>query len=124
MINLSGLVLGPAMAAFAQPFILTPVASQGPTAAPYAARGSYSTKPVQIPVEGDQVHSTVQPMLGIRVAEFPVAPKQDDLVTFLTVVQVPNEDPAFNFVIVDYVPDGQGGADLWIRRTDAPEMST
>lgn len=47
MIDLSGLVLGPAMAAFGQPVTVTSGAG-----APYDARGSFTFRPVEIPLEG------------------------------------------------------------------------
>ncbi len=107
MIDFGALVLGPAMAAFGQPITVTPVVSQ-PGAPAYQARGSFSFKPVQIPLNDGTYHSTNQPALGIRLADFAVAPKQDD-----TVVMQQGK-----FVIADIVPDGQGGADIMLRDTD------
>ena len=98
------LVLAPALAVFGQPITVTPVASQK-GGAPYQARGSYSSKQVDIPLDNGTYHSTIQRKLGVRLADFPVAPKQDDEIAMAQ----------GSFVISDIVPDGQGGADIWLR---------
>ena len=103
-IDFDALVLGPAMAAFGQPIMLTPVKSQ-PGVAAYAARGVYTSKPIQIQLEDGGYHSTVQPTLGIRLGEFATAPMQGDRIGM----------PQGNFEIADVLPDGQGGADLVLR---------
>ncbi len=107
MIDFSALVLGPAMAAFGQPMTVTPVVSQ-PGAPAYSARGSWSWKPVQEELPDGTYHSTNQPAIGIRLADFAVPPKQDD-----TLVMAQGA-----FTIIDVVPDGQGGADLKLRQTN------
>lgn len=107
MIDFSALVLGPAMAAFAQPITVTPVVSQ-PGAAAYQARGSFNFKPVEFQLENGTFHSTNQPALGVRLCDFPVAPKQGD-----TIVMAQGA-----FFVADVVPDGQGGADIMLRDTD------
>ena len=78
-IDWSALVLGPAMATFGQPVTVTPTVSQ-PGAPAYAATGVYTSKPVQIPLEGGGYHSTVEPRLGIQLAAFAVMPMQGDTV--------------------------------------------
>ncbi len=105
--DFSSLVLAPAMAVFAQPITVTPVASQ-PGAPAYPARGSWSWKPAEEELPDGTYHSTNQPALGIRLADFAVPPKQND-----TVVTAQGA-----FTIIDVVPDGQGGADLKLRQTD------
>jgi hypothetical protein len=100
------LVLAPAMAAFAQSITLTPTVSQ-PGAPAYAARGVFDFKAVEIPLDDGTFHSTNQPTLGIRLADYAVAPKQGDLLSM----------PQGNYQIADVVPDGQGGADLLLRNT-------
>ena len=98
------LVLAPALAAFGQPIIVTPLASQ-PAAAPYSARGSYSSKQVDIPLDDGGYQSTIQRKLGVRLADFAVPPIQKDQIAMAQ----------GSFVVADIVPDGQGGADIWLR---------
>ncbi len=105
MIDFAGLVLAPAMAVFGRPISVTPLASQ-PGVSAYPARGIYALKPVQILLEDGTVQSTNQPTLGIRLPDFAVAPKQQDLVAF----------DLGSFVVTDVVPDGQGGADMVLRK--------
>ena len=114
MIDFAALVLAPAMATFAQPITVTPAASQ-PGAAAYPARGIYASKQVQIPLENGTYHSTVQPTLGLRLADFAVAPMQGDVVALGTLG---------TFLIADITPDGQGGADCILRDVDAPDTTT
>lgn len=121
-IDFSALVLGPAMATFGQPITVTPTASQ-PGALAYSTKpdgispltGVYASKPVQIPLENGTYHSTVQPTLGIRLADFAVAPMQDDTVVIGALGK---------FLIVDVNPDGQGGADCPLRSLNAPTQTT
>lgn len=112
MIDFAGLVLGPAMAVFGQPATFTPTVSQ-PSALPYAGRGVFDFKAVEIPLEDGSYHSTNQPTLGVRLADFSVVPKQGDSVALA----------GATYEIVDVIPDGQGKADLMLRRVDAPENS-
>lgn len=114
MMDFSSLVLNPAMLVFGQSITVTPVASQ-PGKPAYAARGVYASKAVQIPLENGGYHSTVQPTLGIRLADFIVAPMQDDVVTL---------GALGTLEIADVIPDGQGGADCVLRDLDAPDMTT
>ena len=106
--DFSSLVLNPAMLVFGQPITVTPVASR-PGAAPYAARGSFSSKPVTIQLECSQdYHQTQELALGVRLADFPVAPVQGDTITMAQGA----------FVVFNVTLDGQGGADLFLRETD------
>ncbi len=110
MMDWSSLVLSPAMLVFGQPITLAPVASQ-PGKPAYAAQGVYASKAVQIPLEDGGYHSTVQPTLGIRLADYAVAPMQGDTIAI----------PALGaFEVVDIIPDGQGGADVVLRALAAP----
>lgn len=103
-LDFAALVLVPAMATFAQPVTVTPIVSQ-PGVAAYLARGVYALKPVDIALEGGGLISTQQRMLGIRLADFSTPPAQLDQIAM----------PQGTFVIADIKPDGQGGADLWLR---------
>ena len=121
MIDFSALVLGPAMATFGQPITVSPVASR-PGQPAYSTKpdgtpltGVYASKPVQIPLEDGTYHSTVQPTLGIRLADFAVAPMQDDTVVV---------GALGTFAIADITPDGQGGADLVLRNPNAVTSTT
>ena len=121
MIDFAALVLGPAMATFGRPITVTPTKSQ-PGAPAYsttpsgmALTGIYASKKVEIQLENGLFHSTVQPTLGLRLADFAVPPKQGDLVTI----------PALgSFSFADISPDGQGGADCELRLKVAPDGTT
>ena len=105
--DFASLVLGPAMAVFGQPVTVTPLQSQ-PGALAYPATAVFAEKAVTIPLEGgDGYHQTVQPELGIRLADYPVAPMQGDAVDMAQ----------GSFVVFNVVLDGQGGATLVLRRT-------
>ncbi len=105
MFDFASLVLGPAMAVFADPITFTPTVSQ-PGVAAFPARGVYASKPVDIRVEGGTM-SDVQPTLGIKIDDYPVAPKQGD--SFVRA--------GITWFVWDIKPDGQGGADLIIKET-------
>ncbi len=104
------------MAVFGQPIKVTPLASQ-PGRPAYGTKpdgspltGVYASKPVQIPLDNGTYHSTVQPTLGIRLADFTVAPMQDDTIAVGSLG---------TFAVADIIPDGQGGADLMLRDPNA-----
>ena len=127
MIDFSSLVLSPAMLVFGQPITITPVKSQpgapayGKTPAGAALTGVYASKKVEIQLESGLFHSTVQPTLGLRLADFVVPPKQGDLVT----IPAYGMSPALgSFSFADISPDGQGGADCELRLKVAPDGTT
>ena len=109
------------MATFGQPITVTPVVSQ-PGKPAYSTKadgisqltGIYASKPVQIRLNNGDIHSTVQPSLGIRLADFAVAPMQGDTVA----------TTSGTFEIADINPDGQGGADCPLRDLDADTATT
>ena len=102
--DFAGLVLGPAMAAFADPIVFTPVKSQ-PGVAAFPARGVYAVK--QVTVRTDEgIFTDQQPTLGIMLADYPVPPMQDD--TFVRA--------GVTWSVWDVQPDGQGGADLILKQ--------
>ncbi len=122
MIDFDALVLLPAMTTFAGPVTITPVKSQ-PGAAPYPARGSFASKPIEIALEGsDDYHRAQQLTLGIRLSEFaaqPAPPKQGD--TMARTAGVPLSSgtlPDGTFEIYDVELDGQGGAVLTLRKVN------
>jgi hypothetical protein len=110
-IDFADLVLGPCMDAFAIPITVAPAKSQ-PGAPFYSGvRGSWSVKPVLIET-GTGFHSTNQPTLGIRLADWDVAkkpyPEQRDFLSL-------DGDPAgICWEVKDIQPDGQGGADIQV----------
>jgi hypothetical protein len=122
-IDFSSLVLAPAMATFANPVLVTPLASQ-PNAAPYSARGIWSVQETTIIGEASNTFSTVNITFGIRWAEYPAtAPSQGDWIS-TPAKRLPlgywqgqiDPEAVIDFVIDDVTPDGQGGAKLWLKR--------
>ena len=121
-IDFSGLVLAPAMGTFANPVTVNPLVSQ-PTVAPYLSRGVWKVDNVDIVLEDGGRFSNRTIKLGIRLAEFVVAPKQGDWIS-TAVVLLPlgywqgDIDPnsIIDFIVDDQSPDGQGGAVLVLKR--------
>jgi hypothetical protein len=115
--DFSGLVLGPCMNAFAVPITVAPAKSM-PGAPIYGSqpgkplRGIWSSKPVVIETSTGY-HSTNQPVLGIRLADFDAIgkayPEQGD---FLSLA---GDVAGICWQVVDAEPDGQGGAELKLR---------
>lgn len=118
-VDFSGLVLAPAMDAFAKPVTFAPTASQ-PSVAAFPARGVWSVRHLDVPLDGEGSLSARTLMLGIRLAEFATQPLQGDSVTITTDDQVTIPGVAIgtpvNFLIDDVQPDGQGGATLILKR--------
>lgn len=101
MIDFSALVLAPAMATFARPITVFPVASM-PGIPTYAARGIWSERPVDVQTEDGAILSSAVKTLGVRLSEFATPATAGDK------VQV---DGAM-YQIDDTDDDGQGGS-LW-----------
>jgi hypothetical protein len=121
-IDFSSLVLAPCMAVFGRPVLITPLRSR-PTAAPYGARGVWSVESISIVTEDGGNLSSVKLTFGIRLADFIVAPKQGDWIT-TAAKHLPlaywqgDIDPNANidFTVDDLTPDGQGKAQLIVKR--------
>lgn len=122
-VDFSKLVLAPAMATFAKPVTVTPLASQ-PNAAPYPARGIWSVMSTNILGESGNVFSTVNLKFGIRFADYPIdIPAQGDYISSAA-SNLPlgywqgQIDPttAIDFIIDNVTPDGQGGATIDVKR--------
>lgn len=122
-IDFSALVLAPAMATFAKPVTITPLASQ-PLAAPYCARGIWSVISTTIIGEMGNPFSTVNLKFGIRWADYPAAaPAQGDWIT-VAAKDLPlgywegqiDPNAAIDFIIDNVTPDGQGGAEMIVKR--------
>jgi hypothetical protein len=98
-IDFSTLVLGPAMAAFGEPVTYDPVEGDA-----FALTAVVDLAHAEVSFTDGAPVSTVKPMLGVRLADFPagIAPQQDDQATVRGTL----------YDVVDVEPDGQGGAML------------
>jgi hypothetical protein len=115
--NFSDLVLGPCMNAFGVPITVAPVKSM-PGQRIYGSqpdkplRGVWSSKPVVIETSTGY-HSTNQPILGIRLADFDAIGKayieQGDFLS------LDGDVAGISWEVVDIKPDGQGGAEMELR---------
>jgi hypothetical protein len=121
-IDFSSLVLAPNMDIFSRPVVISPLKSQ-PNIGSYAARGIWTMNSVNIVTEeGGQLSSTTL-HFGIKLSDFVIAPKQGDWIS-TTASQIPlaywqgDVDPNANvdFIVDNFSPDGQGGADLILKR--------
>lgn len=111
------LVLGPCMNTFAVPITIAPAASM-PGQPIYGSqpnkpvRGIWSSKPVVIET-ATGYHSTNQPVLGIRLADFDAIgkayPEQKDFLS------LDGDVRGICWEVVDITPDGQGGAEMQLR---------
>lgn len=93
------------MAVFGAPISFTPTASQ-PGVPAFPARGVYAVKQVTIR-QDETIFTDQQPTLGIKLADYPVPPKQGDRFVLAGVA----------WFVWDVQPDGQGGADLVLKET-------
>lgn len=122
-VDFTDLVLGPCMDAFAVAVTVAP-AKSNPGAPFYSGvRGVWASKPVVIET-GTGFHSTNQPTLGIRLADWYAVgqayPVQGDFIAVAS-------DPAnISWEVMDVKPDGQGGADMELRmvRGSLPQASS
>jgi hypothetical protein len=127
--DFSGLVLAPAMAAFALPVTITPLVSQK-LAPPYSAQGIWTITDLDLVLEDGEAFSNRTLKFGIRLSDFIVAPKQGDWISS-AVKNLPltywqgDFDPTSNIdLIVDDVrSDGQGGATLILKRITQPGIA-
>jgi hypothetical protein len=124
--DFSGLVLAPAMAAFALPVTITPLVSQK-NAAPYAAQGIWTITDLDLVLEDGEAFSNRTLKFGIRLSDYVVAPKQGDWVTsavkYLPLTYWQGDfDPTsdIDLIVDDVRPDGQGGATLILKRVTNP----
>jgi hypothetical protein len=115
--DFTDLVLGPCMNAFAVPITVAPAKSM-PGQPIYGSqpgkplRGIWSSKPVVIETSTGY-HSTNQPTLGIRLADFDALgkayPEQGDFLS------LDGDAAGICWQVIDPKPDGQGGAELELR---------
>ncbi|WP_035698420.1 head-tail joining protein [Bradyrhizobium japonicum] len=121
-IDLSALVLGPCMEAWAKPVTITPVKSQ-PTARPYDVRGVWTVDNINLVADNGAPFSTRTIKLGVKLDEFAVPLMQGDYVRTLA-SNLPMgylKDAYAPGAVVDFVvdndqPDGQGGTVLILKR--------
>ena len=98
------------MGIFGRVVEIDPHVSQ-PGAAPYQARGIFSSRPVQFQLQDGAILSDQQTTLGIRLEEFAVPPTNRDRVII----------DGVTYWVGDTSLDGQGGATITLRRTEPPE---
>ncbi len=103
-IDFDALVLGPCMDAFAEDITVDARASR-PGEPPYAARGSYHERAVDVALTDGAILSSAEKTLGVRLSEFVVPPAQGDLMILR----------GATFVVEDLDEDGQGGARLTLK---------
>ena len=103
-IDWSDLVLGPLEDTFAVPITVTPTKSL-PGQSTYAARGIWTSRTVEIPMDDGTVIRSNDMSVGIRIAEFPALPAKNDGLSV----------NGSNYTIYDVQLDGQGGAKLIVK---------
>ena len=103
-VDWDALVLAPSMAVFSDPIALTPTVSM-PGALAYPARGIFAQRPTRWKTAEGGLLTTLETTLGIRLADFPVPPRQGDSLVRAGVT----------WFVWDVNADGQGGASLSIK---------
>jgi hypothetical protein len=106
MIDFDRLCLVPAEQTFGKPIVVTPIKSQPDNPAPYAARGIFSSQPLDVPMQDGSIFSDQQTSLGIRLAEYPIPPVRGDLVEY----------NGTTYWVLDTDEDGQGDCKLQLRK--------
>lgn len=102
MIDWDGKVLGPVMGVFGEAATYAP--SVG---APFTVWGVYDEAYRDVDLSGGMGVTSAQPVLGVRLSQFLVAPQQDDVLTILRT----NE----TFRVKEVRSDGHGGAKLMLN---------
>src|SRR5262245_2154038 len=116
-INYIEAVYEPALDVFAREITVSPVVSQ-PGVLPFAARGIYDTKAVDVTGLDGSVFSDTQTILDILESEFPILPVQGDRVT------VPASSAGMpacgEFEVIDADSNGGGETTLALRKYTPP----
>lgn len=121
-IDLSALVLGPCMDAWAKPVTVTPVKSQ-PTASPFGMRGVWTVDNINLVADNGTPFSSRTIKFGIKLDELSVPLVQGDYLTtlasdlpmgYLKDIYAPGTK--VDFVVDNDQPDGQGGTVLILKR--------
>jgi hypothetical protein len=101
---------------WSRPIIVTPLASQ-PGAAAYDARGIYDSDRVDYYGLDGQNFSDQRTTLDIREAEFPVPPRQGDLIS---IPDDPSGPSPGEFEVTDTNSNGGGESTLELRKWESP----
>lgn len=110
MVDFSRLTLRPCMGSFGKAVQIVPVKSKPNTPAPYAARGIWSVRNIDVPMEDSSIYSDTIYTLGIRLSEFDVVPVPEDKIIV----------DGVTYLIDDLDPDGQGGSVISLKSITAP----
>jgi len=95
-------VLAPLFDVFAEPVVYTPFNQR-----PFSARGVFDDAYEGIDLIGGMPVNSSMPILGIRLAEFPAMPEQDDTLQIVRTREV--------FTVKDVRPDSHGSAKLLLQ---------
>src|SRR5262245_2912736 len=102
---------------FAVPCTIVPLASQ-PGAPPYAARGIFDTREIDVVAMDGSLFSDQKTEFDIREAEFIVLPQQNDHVIIPADC---NGRPLGQFEIIDSSTNGGGETCLTLRKWTQPQ---
>lgn len=103
MVDWDAVVLGPVVGVFGEPVTYVPAAGQ-----PITVSGVFDEAYTEVIVGGDGIPVTsVMPVLGVRIAQFPQLPRQGDTLT----VQRTGE----RFTVREVRDDGHGCAKLMLN---------
>jgi hypothetical protein len=99
---------------FGRPITVDPVGSQL-GGSPYQARGIYDSRTLNVPMEDGSILSDQDTILDIRDAEFPILPRQDDIITidYEPVALLPRLGV---FVVTNVWNNGGGETTLQLRK--------
>lgn len=101
------------MDAFARPITVFPDKSQPAlSVVPYAARGVWSVRNIDTPLEDGSIFSDQILTLGVRLSEFAVEPVPGDRIVV----------DGTTYLIDDTDPDGQGGSTITLKSIDDPRL--
>ena len=112
MLDFDGIVLTTLQSTFSRPIVITPLVSQ-PSVGAYAARGVYSTNPVDLVAIPDAVLSDQHPAVWIRMNEFPIMPMAGDQLEIPPHLTMPT---AGKFEVLDVDSWANGKAVLTLKK--------
>ncbi len=103
MIDWDGLVIGPCVAdVFGEPVTYTYASG-----APIQITGVFDAQYAEVDLADGQPVTSFRPVLGVQVAQFPLAPAQGDTLLIQRTAQT--------FVVKEVRPDGHGAAKLLLN---------
>lgn len=111
MIDWDALVLAPCMAVFGEEPEMRPMYRRQAGGAPFPVDGIFDDAylAVIMAADGDPAIATIDPVMGVRLAQFPAEPEQGDTVMIPRVAKT--------YMVSNVQPDGKGGAKLVLTRT-------